>query len=345
MKGFIQKLSDRQDLTHEEAIKAMRTIMEGQATEAQIAAFLIALKFKGEQPDELRGFVEVMREKSVKVKLEDMDAIDMCGTGGDNSGTFNISTVASFVVAGAGVTVAKHGNRSFSSACGSADVLKALGVNIEQPPEKVEACINKLGIGFIFAPLFHPAMKYAAKPRSELGVKTCFNVLGPMTNPAGVRRQLVGTFDLDVANKMAVVFSQLDAEKVCVVCSQDGLDEISLGAPTAVYEVNSGNAIPFRDNQQYSRKYDVEPALFGLPSVKRTSILGGSAETNASIAMNVLQGEKGPHRDVVLANAAFGLLVAGKAQTIQEGVNLASESVDSGRALKKLNELKELSNL
>jgi len=336
MKEFIQKLSDRQDLTHEEATKAMRTIMEGQASEAQIAAFLIALKFKGEQPDELRGFVEVMREKSLKVKLEDMDAIDMCGTGGDNSGTFNISTVASFVVAGAGVTVAKHGNRSFSSACGSADVLKALGVKIELPPEKVESCINKIGIGFIFAPLFHPAMKYAAKPRSELGVKTCFNILGPITNPAGVRRQLVGTFSLDVANKMAAVFSQLDAEKVYVVCSQDGLDEISLGAPTAICEVNS---------QQYSRRYDVEPALFGLPAVKKSVILGGSAKTNASIAMNVLQGEKSPHRDVVLANAAFGLLVAGKAQTIEEGVNLAAESIDSGRALKKLNELKELSNL
>ena len=339
MKAYIQKVSEKQNLTRNEAAAAMRTIMDGQATEAQIAGFLMALKLKGEHPDELLGFAEVMREKSVKVNIDDPDAIDMCGTGGDGSGTFNISTVASFVVAGAGVTVAKHGNRAMSSSCGSADVLKALGVNLEIPPEKVEACINKIGIGFLFAPLFHPAMKYAAKPRSELGVKTCFNLLGPMTNPAGVRRQLVGTFSQDAAEKMAQVFTRLNAVKVLLVHSEDGLDEVSLAASTTVFDVNS---------QLFNGKYNVEPKAFGLSAVTKDSIRGGSAETNASIAMKVLQGEKGPsptdgwraHRDVVLVNAAFGLLVAGKVRTVQEGVSMAVESIDSGKALKKLNDLR-----
>jgi anthranilate phosphoribosyltransferase len=335
MKEFIKKISEGHHLTREEAQSAMRTIMEGGATEAQIAAFLLGLKVKGEQAEELLGFVEVMREKSVKVNIDDTNAIDMCGTGGDGSGTFNISTVASFVVAGAGVTVAKHGNRSISSSCGSADVLKALGVNIELAPEKAAACINKIGIGFLFAPLFHPAMKYAAKPRSELGVKTCFNMLGPMTNPAGVRRQLVGTFSHDAAKKIADVFSLLDAEKVFVIHSEDGLDEISLEAPTVVHEVTSGFT---------TTTFHLQPTQFELSSVENSKILGGTAEENAQIAMNVLEGNKGPYRDVVLANAAFGLLVSGKARTIQEGVHLASESIDSGNALNKLTQLKEFSN-
>ena len=211
MKEFLAKISRREALSEEESGVAMATIMDGQATDAQIAGLLMALKVKGEQEQELLGFVEVMRERCLGVRIDDPDAIDMCGTGGDGSGTFNISTVASFVVAGAGVTVAKHGNRSMSSACGSADVLKALGVNIEFPAERAGACINKVGIGFLFAPLFHPAMKYAARARSELGVKTLFNLLGPMTNPAGVRRQLVGAFSPQAAQKMAGVFSHLDS--------------------------------------------------------------------------------------------------------------------------------------
>src|SRR5258706_5316568 len=203
MREFILKLNECHDLTREEASAAMRTIMDGQASDAQIAGFLMALRLKGEKPDELLGFVEVMRERSIRIALDDGDAIDMCGTGGDGTGTFNISTVASFVVAGAGVTVAKHGNRSISSACGSADVLRALGVNIDLAPERAGDCINSVGIGFLFAPLFHPAMKHAAKARAELGVKTLFNILGPMTNPAGVRRQLVGAFSEGAAQMMA----------------------------------------------------------------------------------------------------------------------------------------------
>ena len=335
MKEFIQKLVERQDLTRKEASSAMRCILEGRATEAQIGAFLVALKLKGEHARELLGFVEVMREKSLKVNIDDSDAIDLCGTGGDEEGTFNISTVASFVVAGAGATVAKHGNRAISSACGSADVLKALGVNIEVTREKVEACINKIGIGFLFAPLFHPAMKYAAKSRTDLGIKTCFNILGPMTNPGGVGRQLVGTFSQDVAQKIASVFSELGTTKACVVYSHDGLDEVSLGATTVVYEVNGDKS---------TRSYDVDPSLFELPLTKKAYLRGGPAETNAVIASNVLRGKKGPHRNTVLANAAFALLIAGRAESLPEGVHIAAESIDSGSALRKLNELRDYSS-
>lgn len=209
MREYLAKVTEGVDLTSEEAASAMRMIMQGEATEAQIAAFLVGLKTKGEQPEELLGFTQVMREKSIKIILEDPDAIDMCGTGGDGLHTFNISTTASFVVAGAGVTVAKHGNRSISSACGSADLLQSLGVSLEMKPEMIEKCINTIGIGFMFAPMFHPAMKHAAKPRKELGIKTCFNLLGPLTNTAGVRRQLAGVYDKRLA---ALVFVQSHEE-------------------------------------------------------------------------------------------------------------------------------------
>lgn len=335
MKVYIQKVGERIDLTREEASLAMRDIMEGNATEAQIAAFLMALKLKGERPWEILGFVEVMREKSIKIRIEDPDAIDMCGTGGDNSGTFNISTVASFVVAGAGVTVAKHGNRSVSSSCGSADVLKALGINIDLSPGNVESCINSIGIGFLFAPLFHPAMKHAAKPRSEMGVKTCFNILGPMTNPAGVTRQLVGAFSCETAAIMAEVFAQLKARKVCVVHAEDGLDEISLGAGTHVIETNC--PLPHAS-------YRLTPGSFGLPTVASGDIRGGTAEHNASIAMKILEGEQGPYRDTVLANAAMGLVIAGRVSSVQQGVQSAIDAIDSGKALAKLNKLKEFTN-
>lgn len=335
MKEYIQKVASKQNLTQEEASVAMRIIMEGNASPAQIAGFLMALKLKEEHPDELFGFVQVMREKSVKVVVNDPNAIDMCGTGGDGTGTFNISTVASFVVAGAGVTVAKHGNRSVSSSCGSADVLKELGVNFELSAEDISKCIQTAGIGFLFAPLFHPAMKHAAAPRSELGVKTAFNLLGPMTNPAGVRRQLVGAYNADVAKKMAQVFSNLESEKVYIVSSHDGLDEISLQAPTTVFEVTQGNPV---------KQYEVTPESFGLPRTELSSILGGTAETNASITTRILNGERIPPRNYVIANSAFGLMVAGKARSVKEGVAIAEESIDSGKALAKLNELKAFRN-
>jgi len=335
MKAYLQKVSERRDLTKEEASLAMRDIMDGNATEAQIGAFLIALKLKGEHPDEILGFVEVMREKSIKVRVDDPDAIDMCGTGGDNAGTFNISTIATFVVAGAGVTVAKHGNRSVSSSCGSADVLKALGINIDLPAGRVETCINKLGVGFLFAPLFHPAMKHASKPRAELGMKTCFNILGPMTNPADVKRQLVGAFDHRTSSIMAGVFSQLNPRRVCVVHAEDGLDEISLGAPTHVLEVNG---------RLSQKSYSVEAGTFGLPRAGASDIQGGNPERNASIAIDVLNGVRGPCRDTVIANAAMGLFVGGKVTSFEEGTSAAIESVDSGNALAKLIALKEITN-
>ncbi len=334
MKDFIKKISGREHLTKEEAASAMRIIMEGNATDAQIAAFLIALKLKGEHVGELAGFVEIMREKSVKITLEDPDAIDMCGTGGDASGTFNISTVASFVVAGAGVTVAKHGNRSVSSSCGSADVLKALGVNIELSPEKVEVCVNTTGIGFLFAPLFHPAMKYAAKSRADLGVKTCFNMLGPMTNPAGVQRQVVGTYSSEAAEAIASVYSTLHPERIFVVHAHDGLDEISLQSPTTLYSIVCDEPVTFSELQSSS---------FGLPA-STESLRGGTASENANIALEILHGTTGTGRNIVLANAAAGLVVAGKADTFIHGVALAEESIDSGRALAKLNSLIEFTN-
>jgi len=335
MKEIIQKLAERIDLTHEEATTAMKTIMEGRSTDAQTAAFLIALKLKGERTHEVQAFAEVMREKALHVSIDDPDAIDMCGTGGDGLGTFNISTTASFVVAGAGVTVAKHGNRSISSMCGSADVLRALGINIELPVEKVGNCINEIGIGFLFAPLFHPAMKHAAKARSELGVKTCFNMLGPMTNPAGVRRQLVGSFSHEAAEIMAAVFSRSNAAKVFVIHARDGLDEISLETPTRVFDVG---------DRAGAREYDVDAEQFGLPPARASDLRGGSAETNASIVLNILYREKGPRRNVVVANAAFGLMAAGKVRTPREGVGLASESIDSGKALEKMHQLREFTN-
>ncbi|HUL42905.1 MAG TPA: anthranilate phosphoribosyltransferase, partial [Bacteroidota bacterium] len=328
-------VSERQHLTREEAAEVMRQIMDGKATSAQIAALLIGLKMKGEQTEELVGFVEVMREKSIRVHIDDPDAIDLCGTGGDGRGTFNVSTVASFVVAGAGVTVAKHGNRSVSSRCGSADVLKALGIKIEIDVPTAERCINELGIGFLFAPAFHPAMKHASQPRAELGTKTCFNLLGPMTNPAGVRRQLVGAFSRSAAGKIADVLDRLGALSVYVVSAHDGLDEISLHTPTSVIEVRESRP---------QKLYDIDAATFHLGATPTEKILGGDAERNAVITMEILNGSRIPHREYVIANAAFGLLASSKTKSIDEGVHLAQESIDSGKARRKLHQLVELTN-
>jgi anthranilate phosphoribosyltransferase len=335
MKKHLQKLCSQADLSPDEARDAMRTIMDGRATDAQIGAFLVALKTKGETPAELLAFVEVMRERCVKVKLDDPAAIDLCGTGGDGSGTFNISTAASFVVAGAGVTVAKHGNRSVSSSCGSADVLVAMGVNVELAPEKVEACVNGIGIGFLFAPLFHPSLRHAARARGELGMKTCFNLLGPLTNPAGVRRQLVGAYDRTAAQLMANVFAWLGSECVYVVHSEDGLDEVSLSGPTEILEVRGPDAC---------LAYTIDRAALGLPHVLPDEIRGNTSQENAAIILAILQGEKGPRRDVTVANAAYGILSSGKAASPTDAVAMAQESIDSGRAMDKLNLLRQRSH-
>ncbi len=335
MKQYIQQLLDGQHLSPEDATAAMLTIMEGKATDAQIGAFLTAMKMKGEEVDELAACVKVMRQKSLKIDLNGTAALDMCGTGGDNSGTFNISTVASFVVAGAGASVAKHGNRSISSKCGSADLLNYLGINITTPPELATRCIVETGIGFLFAPTYHPAMKYAATPRRELGVKTMFNMMGPMTNPADVKNQLVGAFNIDAAQKIARVFSQLGAQRVLVVHSGDGIDEISLSGKTHVFEAAYGQPV---------QQYTVTPDDYGFSVTPLTELLGDTVETNAEISMNILRGKAGPHRDIVLLNAGFGLYAGEKASTPQEGIEMAKESIDSGNALRKLKELIDASN-
>ncbi len=330
MKTHIEKCLSGNHLTVDEASRALGTIMTGQATDTQIAGLLVALRAKGETVDELVGFARTMREHAVKLTIEDPDAVDVCGTGGDGLGTFNISTVASFVVAGAGVTVAKHGNRSISSQSGSADVLSALGVNVQCPAEVVQTCINRIGIGFLFAPLFHPAMKYVGKARAELGVRSIFNMLGPLTNPAGVRRQLIGVYQQEVTAKLAGALQKLGVERACVVHSDDGMDEVTLSGGTAVHEVNKN---------EKPKEYHLQPNDFGLPHYALASLRGGDKKDNAAITIEVLQGKKGPARDVVVANAALAIYVSGKAATLSEGKQMAEESIDSGRAMEKLQQL------
>jgi len=335
MKEYIEKCLQGSDLTVDEASRALDLIMTGQATDIQIAGLLVALRAKGESIDEVVGFAQTMRQHSVKINLEDTDAVDVCGTGGDSLGTFNISTIASLVVAGAGVTVAKHGNRSVSSKSGSADLLTALGVNVQCAAPKVQDCINSVGIGFLFAPLFHPAMKFAGKARSELGIRTIFNILGPITNPAGVKKQLIGTYHATLAPKLAEAIDRLATEKACVVHSKDGMDEVALSGETTVYEV---------ERQKPRRQYDVDSSNFNLPSQPLSALRGGTPAENATIAHQVLSKQRGPARDVVLANAAFGIYVAGKARSLHEGSAMAAEAIDSGRAMDKLQKMVEYTN-
>ncbi len=335
MKNFIEKCLTKENLTVEEASNALNLIMTGQATDSQIAGLLIALRAKGEFVDELVGFAKTMREHSIKISIADPNAIDLCGTGGDSTNTFNISTVATFIVAGAGITVAKHGNRSVSSQSGSADVLSALGVNIQCSPETTQACINRIGIGFLFAPLFHPAMKYAAKPRQELGVRSIFNMIGPLTNPAGVKRQLIGVFQKDAAKKIAGALQKLGTEKACVVHSNDGLDEVSLADLTHVLEVIKNEQI---------KEYHLTPEDFRFTSYSKESIQGGDKNRNAEIALDILKENKSSARDIAVANAALGIYVAGKAANLVEGKLIAEESIDSGRAYEKLQQLIKYTN-
>ena len=335
MKEYIEKCLRGEHLTTEEAGQALELIMTNRATEAQIAGLLVALRAKGESVEELVGFARTMREHAVNIDIDDENAVDVCGTGGDALGTFNISTVAAFVISGAGVTVAKHGNKSVSSKCGSADLLHALGVNIQLSPDKVRDCINAVGVGFLFAPLFHPAMKYVGKTRSELGLRTIFNMLGPITNPARVKKQLIGTYHSSVAPKLATAMELLSTDKTCVVHSNDGLDEVALSGETAVYEV---------EKKKSSTRYAVTHETFDLPSQPISALRGGSPEDNASIARRVLGKERSPARDVVLANAAFGIYIAGKARDLREGSAMAAESIDSGKACEKLNRMVDFTN-
>jgi len=335
MKTYIEKCLSGKNLTIDEASTALAKIMNGQSTDTQIAGLMIALRAKGETVDELVGFARTMREHGVKLSIEDPNAIDMCGTGGDGLGTFNISSMASFVAAGAGVTVAKHGNRSVSSQSGSADVLASLGVNVQCSAETVTDCINRIGIGFMFAPLFHPAMKYAAKPRMELGVRSIFNMVGPLTNPAGVKRQLIGVYHPRVAPLLAGALQKLGAEKACVVHSDDGLDEVTLSGGTVVHEVDGNKSL---------KEYHLQPKDFGFPQYPLESLRGGDKKQNADISLEVFKGKAGSARDVVIANAAIGIYLGGKVKTIIDGKQKAIESIDSGKALEKLKQLIEYTN-
>jgi anthranilate phosphoribosyltransferase len=325
----IQKVIEQQDLTREEAFATMENIMSGDATPAQIGAFLIGMRMKGEKSQEIAGFAESMRGKASKViTSRPGPVIDIVGTGGDGTHTINVSTIASFIVAGTGVTVAKHGNRSVSSKCGAADVLMALGVNIDLDAEQMSRCLDEVGMAFLFAPKLHGAMKYAIGPRREIGVRTVFNILGPITNPAGARRQLIGVYDKSLTRLLAEVLQQLDAEHIWLVHSEDGMDEISLAAKTHVAELKGGEI----------KEFEISAEDFGLSS-STESITGGEAEENAAIARNILQGEQGVGRDVVIANAAAALYISGKAGDVREGAQMAAESIDRGAALKTLDAL------
>ena len=330
----LSKVLDGEHLTRAEATSVMEEIMSGQATDAQIGAFLIALKLKGETVEEIAGSAQVMREKATRIETRHDVVVDTCGTGGDGAGTFNISTTAGFVVSAAGLCVAKHGNRSVSSRCGSADVLKALGVNIEVPPERVSACLDEVGIGFLFAPMLHGAMKYAIGPRREIGVRTIFNVLGPMTNPAGAQRQVIGVYDEALTETLAGVLRDLGSERVFVVHGEDGLDEITSTGRTRISELRDGEI----------HTYEIAPGDLGLERARAEDLTGGTPEENAQIMLDVLKGVGGPRRDVVLMNAAAGIVAGGKAETLTMGVRVAAEAIDSGNALEKLERLKRCSN-
>jgi len=330
----IEKLVSRIDLSEAETIEVMNQIMTGEASPLQVAAFLTALRMKGEKVEEITGAARVMREKAHRVNVGGKTVLDTCGTGGDQKGTFNISTTTAFVLAGAGVNVAKHGNRSVSSQSGSADVLGALGVRVDAPKERVEACIAKIGIGFLFAPLLHEAMKYAVQPRRDIGIRTIFNMLGPLTNPAMATHQLLGIYSGEMVGLIAQVLKNLGSTRAMVVHGLEGLDEISLCGPTQVAELRDGAV----------KEYVVEPEQFGLKRCSLEALHGGNPEESAQIVRAILDGKKGPTRDVVLFNGGAALYVSGRAANIQDGIGLAAESIDSGKARQKLAQLIELTN-
>jgi anthranilate synthase/phosphoribosyltransferase len=329
----IAKAMDGQDLTEVEAESAMTQIMEGQATPAQIGAFLTALRMKGESVGEIAGCARAMRRSAVPVRPQRSDTlVDTCGTGGDGAGTFNISTTAAFVVAGAGQPVAKHGNRSISSQCGSADVLEALGVNLDLTPDQVAASVDEVGIGFLFAPKLHPAMKHAIGPRRELGVRTIFNVLGPLTNPANASAQVLGVYDPDLTETLANVLGTLGSQAAFVVHGAGGLDELTTTGPNQVSVL--------RDGRVETRSFD--PADLGFPRARPGDLHGGDADENAAITQGILSGTvNGARRDVVVLNASAALVAGGQAQTLSEGVRLAGQSLDSGSAQRVLDHLIE----
>ncbi len=330
----IEKLVNRIDLSEAEMTDVMNQIMTGEVTALQVASFLTALRMKGESVEEVTGAARVMREKACRVQVSAKTVLDTCGTGGDQTGTFNISTTAALVVAGAGIAVAKHGNRSVSSQSGSADVLAALGVKVDAPRARVEQCIAEIGFGFLFAPLLHEAMKYAVEPRRDIGIRTIFNLLGPLTNPAMATHQLIGLYSGALLARVAYVLKNLGSTRAMVVHGVEGLDEISLCGPTKVAELRAGQI----------EEYVIEPEQFGLERCRLEDLRGGNSEQSATIVRAVLGGEKGPARDVVLLNSGAALYIAGSAATVEDGMRLAAESIDSGIARRKLEQLVVMTN-
>lgn len=341
----IKKVVDRVDLDSAESESLLEQIMSGQCTDAQIGALLTGLRMKGETVAELAGFARVMRRKAARVQpstivsaeiggTEREALIDTCGTGGDVSGSFNVSTATAFVVAGAGVRVAKHGNRSVSSRCGSADVVEALGVNIELAPARIASCIDKVGIGFLHAPLLHEAMRYVAPARRQMGIRTIFNMLGPLTNPAGANTQVVGVYATHLTELLAGVLAELGSTRALVVHGSDGLDELTITAESKITELRDGEL----------NTYFVSPEDFGLSRATLAEIQGGDAKQNSEIILEVLRGDRGPKRDIVLLNAAAAFLASSRVLNLQEGVELAGESIDSSKAMEKLKRLIEFTN-
>ena len=334
IQAAIAQAIEGKDLTRTDMVSVMDAIMSGEAADAQIGGFLVALRIKGESIDEIRGAAEVMREKSTKIKTTHSVIVDTCGTGGDHSSTFNISTTAAFVAAGAGLCVAKHGNRSVTSQSGSADVLAVLGVNTVASPEVVGQCLDEVGIGFLFAVALHGAMKHAIGPRRELATRTVFNALGPLTNPAGATRQVVGVYSPNLTEMLANVLRGLGSEHAFVVHGSDGLDEVTTTGPTRVSEFKTDSV----------STYEISPGDFGLDTAAPEDLKGGEPAENAEILKGVLSGEKGPRRDIVLINSALALVAGGKAESLEEGVALAAKTIDSGAATEKLDGLIEVSN-
>ncbi len=335
MKAYLQKVTGGGNLTQTEMSAAFDLIMNGEATPAQIAALITALRMKGETVDEIAGGAESMRRHAVFIDCAGLLVVDTCGTGGDGQNTFNISTTAALVVAGAGVPVAKHGNRAITSACGSADVLMALGVNLDATPETVEDCVREAGIGFMFAPKLHPAMKYAMGPRKELGFRTIFNMLGPLTNPAGAKGQIIGVFAPALTEPFAQVLLRLGTRRAFIVHGQDGMDEITVTTTTRISELNNGTV----------KTYEFDPLSLIGDYADAGVLRGGDPETNARILKAVLSGEKGPSRDIVCLNAGAAIAAGGKADSIYTGWEVAQASIDSGRAMQALVSLVACSNL
>ncbi|TCL60501.1 anthranilate phosphoribosyltransferase [Kineothrix alysoides] len=333
IKEAIQKVVTKQDLSYQEAEAVMDEIMSGSASQIQMSAYLTALSLKGENIEEITASAAGMRKHCIRL-LHDMEVLEIVGTGGDKSNSFNISTTSAIVVSAMGVPVAKHGNRAASSKCGAADVLEALGVNINISPEKSKELLEKIGICFLFAQNYHIAMKYVAPVRKELGIRTVFNILGPLSNPAGANMQLLGVYDEELVEPMAKVLANLGVKNAMVVFGQDGLDEISMSSPTTVCEV--------RNNE--FKKYTLEPEQFGMVRCKKEELLGGTPEENAQITLSILKGEKGPKRDAVVLNSAAALYVADSSLTLQEAVCKVREAIDDGSAFKQLERFISLSN-